>query len=236
MAYRQTEYTRKKTEASRSSLLLAAFRLFLVNGFHSTSMQQVVREAGSSIGNAYFYFKNKDDLLQAVTERVLRARHALIDAYNTRYAVGAKRLAINLYCTSLPPLSGGIVARAAIQEGSDCEMLKSLVMAGVQRNIGLLGENLPQLSDEEVTFAANAWAGTGTAILVARVQGRLEGSASELAHQYVSWQLRALGLETQSIRAGLEAIGDLQTHDDWDQFIATIPRSMNNIDSLIMPD
>ena len=236
MAYQKTEYTRKKTEASKSSLLLAAFRLFLTRGYHKTSMQQVVTEAGTSIGNAYFYFNNKDDLLQGVIERIIDARFSIIDRFNERFPVGSKRLAVNLFCTGLPPMSGGIVAQQAIGAGSDCELLKSLVMAGVERNIGLISENLPGLSETEVAFAANAWAGTGTAILVARVQGRLTGSASELTISFVNWQLRAIGLDQQSIAAGLNAIDELQKLEAWGIFIATIPRSMANIDALIMPD
>ena len=52
MAYRQTDYTRKKTQASRRGLLLAALKLFTNRGYRSTSMQQVVKAAGTSIGNA----------------------------------------------------------------------------------------------------------------------------------------------------------------------------------------
>ena len=235
MAYRKTEYTRKKTEASKSSLLLAAFKLFLTRGYHKTSMQQVVKEAGTSIGNAYFYFKNKEDLLQGVIERILEARYSIIDQFNDRFPVGPQRLAINLFCAGLPPLSGGIVAQKAIQAGSDCEMLKSLVMAGVERNILFISENLPKLNQTEVAFAANAWAGTGTAILIARVQGRLDGSAGDLVHRFVNWQLRAIGLDQQSITEGLNAINELEKFEDWGIFIATLPRSMDNIDILIMP-
>ena len=91
-------------------------------------------------------------------------------------------------------------------------------------------------SEGEVTLSANAWAGTGTAILIARVQGRLAGSASELVHRLLNWQLRAFALNEQSIATALSAIEDLQNFEDWGTFIATIPCSMDNIDALIMPN
>ena len=57
--------------ARRQQILAAAQRCFRRNGFHSTSMQDVIAEAGLSVGAVYRYFKSKDDLITSIAETVL---------------------------------------------------------------------------------------------------------------------------------------------------------------------
>jgi AcrR family transcriptional regulator len=52
--------------ARRQQILDAARRRFLRNGFHSTSMQDVVAEAGLSTGAVYRYFRSKDEIIAAI--------------------------------------------------------------------------------------------------------------------------------------------------------------------------
>ena len=60
-------------EARRQQILAAAWRCFARNGFHQTSMQDILAESGMSAGAVYRYFSGKHELittiaLQAVTE------------------------------------------------------------------------------------------------------------------------------------------------------------------------
>ncbi len=57
--------------ARRQQILSAAQTCFRRNGFHSTSMQDVIAEAGLSVGAVYRYFKSKDDLITSIAETVL---------------------------------------------------------------------------------------------------------------------------------------------------------------------
>jgi len=43
---------------------------FLRNGFHATSMQDVIREAGLSVGAVYRYFPSKSDLIVAIAQQM----------------------------------------------------------------------------------------------------------------------------------------------------------------------
>lgn len=71
MVYRQTKRSAKIRLESRTRILAAARKLFAQKGYEATTMQQVVREAGTSIGNAYFYFENKEGLVKALVEEGL---------------------------------------------------------------------------------------------------------------------------------------------------------------------
>ncbi len=57
-------------ESRREQILLAAWKCFSRNGFHSTSMADVIREAGLSAGAVYLYFRSKDDIIVAVATQV----------------------------------------------------------------------------------------------------------------------------------------------------------------------
>lgn len=57
--------------ARREQILAAAGRCFSRNGFHATSMQDVIDEAGLSVGAVYRYFKSKDELRTAVAEQTV---------------------------------------------------------------------------------------------------------------------------------------------------------------------
>jgi TetR/AcrR family transcriptional repressor of uid operon len=53
----------------RDQILDAAERCFARNGFHSTSMQMICREAGVSAGALYIYFPSKEALIAGICER-----------------------------------------------------------------------------------------------------------------------------------------------------------------------
>ncbi|WP_327088909.1 TetR/AcrR family transcriptional regulator [Nonomuraea sp. NBC_01738] len=58
-------------EARRRQILDAARRCFLRNGFHASSMQDVLAEAELSAGAVYRYFKSKDDIIAATASEAL---------------------------------------------------------------------------------------------------------------------------------------------------------------------
>jgi len=57
-------------ESRREQILTAAWKCFSRNGFHSTSMADVISEAGLSAGAVYLYFRSKDEIIVAVGSQV----------------------------------------------------------------------------------------------------------------------------------------------------------------------
>ena len=57
--------------ARREQIIDAAMTRFVVNGFQATGMAEVIATAGLSAGAVYRYFKSKDDLIEAIADRVL---------------------------------------------------------------------------------------------------------------------------------------------------------------------
>lgn len=47
-----------------------ALRLFQENGYDKTTMRAIAKEAGVSVGNAYYYFSSKEQLVQGFYDRI----------------------------------------------------------------------------------------------------------------------------------------------------------------------
>ncbi|GKQ35412.1 TetR/AcrR family transcriptional regulator [Streptomyces sp. A012304] len=58
-------------DARRRQILDAAALCFARNGFHATSMQDVLKEADLSAGAVYRYFSGKEELIAAIVSEVL---------------------------------------------------------------------------------------------------------------------------------------------------------------------
>ena len=69
----QVETRSQKGAATRDQILNAASRLIHVQGYHSTSLEDVLRESGVGKGNFYYYFKSKEDLGYAIIDRITEA-------------------------------------------------------------------------------------------------------------------------------------------------------------------
>lgn len=57
---------------TRERLVETALRLFRTEGFAATTMRRIASEAGVSLGNAYYYFAGKDDLVHELYLSVQR--------------------------------------------------------------------------------------------------------------------------------------------------------------------
>jgi len=64
-------------DSRRSQILDAAIGLFVRRGYHPTTVKDIARAAGLSIGTVYLYFPSKDSILEFGCERVLADFSAL---------------------------------------------------------------------------------------------------------------------------------------------------------------
>jgi AcrR family transcriptional regulator len=67
-------------DARRQQILNAARRCFVRNGFHATSMADLLAEADMSAGGLYRYFSSKDDIVTAIAAEVLHGVTGTLDA------------------------------------------------------------------------------------------------------------------------------------------------------------
>lgn len=71
----------------RSQILAAACRCFARDGFHATSIADIISESGLSAGAVYLYFNSKQELVEAVVEMTLSTADELFAELLTDDAV-----------------------------------------------------------------------------------------------------------------------------------------------------
>ena len=65
-----------KSARTRSAIIDAALKLFQERGYEATTMRAIAAEAGVSVGNAYYYFESKEQLIQGFYDRAQVAHRA----------------------------------------------------------------------------------------------------------------------------------------------------------------
>jgi AcrR family transcriptional regulator len=61
----------EKTQEKKREILAAASRVFRAKGLHAAGMRDIAAELGMAVGNLYYYFRDKEDLLAFVQESTL---------------------------------------------------------------------------------------------------------------------------------------------------------------------
>ncbi len=104
--------------ARRQQIVAAARRCVIEEGFHKTTMADVIRESGLSAGAVYGYFKSKEEIVAAIAEDALSAVDELFQKILATEAplspLAALEGALN-HVVSVAERPGGDVTRVAVQ-------------------------------------------------------------------------------------------------------------------------
>jgi AcrR family transcriptional regulator len=149
---------------TRERLVDAALRLFREDGYQATTMRRIATEAGVSLGNAYYYFASKDDLVHelylvvqrehrelagprlrrgaTLTENLRTVLHAGIDVMTPYQEFGSSFLTV-----ALPPSarSSPFSADSAAAREQAIGLMREVVTISRGRPSGLLLDRLPTL-------------------------------------------------------------------------------------------
>lgn len=72
----------QKKPDKREAIMRAAMELIAEQGFHGTPTSQIANEAGTGVGTIYRYFKDKDELIEAIHEQV---HSAFVKTFSENY-------------------------------------------------------------------------------------------------------------------------------------------------------
>lgn len=164
---------KEQRRVSVDKLLAAALKLFIRQGYHATSVEQIAHEAGLTKGAVYFYFKSKGrvmmDLLDRVESTTIEptiaavraagddARDQLVAFMHSQSMIGAERgelmmLAI-LMSTEFHGSGDPIEARLRELMGRMYALLIATVEAG--RRQGLIRRELGTAETVSMIMAVN---------------------------------------------------------------------------------
>ena len=161
-------------------------------------MQQIVREAGTSIGNAYFYFRNKEELLKTLLDESLRAAWQRIDPVVESVEPGAARIAVAVYANIMTLLTTEKDIGAAAVNGAPA-VVRYLVQITWERLVGLFKVNFPDRKEKELLMAAAAMGGANRTAIEFSLAGIIKVPPKELGEYLLRWHMRALELPPRQI-------------------------------------
>jgi AcrR family transcriptional regulator len=116
-----TRTAQGRGDKTRAAILQAAVELMAERGYEATTMRDVARRAGVSLGNAYYYFESKEHLVQAFYLRRHEAHaSAAAEALATEKKLEARlRAALRAHLESMAPyhrIAGALFRNAADPE------------------------------------------------------------------------------------------------------------------------
>ena len=205
MPYRVTKRAEQKRQQMRQALLAAARKLFVRQGYEATTMQHIVREAGTSIGNCYFYFPTKEALLRAIVEDFAQHIGQSIDAAIAPLPAGPEQLALALGQAVRTTLAQADLARVFLVETHIPELREMVLRYFLSRLTHLL-EAGNFANGTSSTLATLAWQGTTFQILESAIMGTLKEGEQTIARFLVQWNLRALGVPEERIGQALSSL------------------------------
>src|SRR4051794_11071914 len=160
MPYRTTPQVEQRKAVVRGRIVAAARKLFAEQGYEASSVQQIVREAGTSVGNFYFYFANKEALLQAVMEQFAEEVAGAVDEAVSRAPKGAGQLAALTFAGT----------RALLRDPALARHMSGSVQERLARHTRHLLADNPKLllrGGFDANMAALAWQGAQAQVVEA---------------------------------------------------------------------
>jgi AcrR family transcriptional regulator len=206
MVYRRTARSDEVRARARTRILDAARTLFTRDGYEATTMQQIVARAGTSIGNAYFYFPNKERLLAELVEQCTRETWDATEAFAESAVPGPARIGAIIYANLL----------SMLVENRDLAQLLFLTdrhEAGIQivrevsvaRWLSQLASSHPGRTEAEYQLIATAIFGANRTAVERVLSGALDAAPARIARDMARWSLRALGAGEPEIEAAVRS-------------------------------
>lgn len=134
--------------ARRAQIVAAARHCVLDEGFHKTTMADVIRESGLSAGAVYGYFKSKEEIVAAIAE----------DALSTVDEVFQKILATEETLTPLMALETALTHVVSVAERPDGDVTRIAVQAWAEalRNPAIMATASGKYTQLRTNFEAVA--------------------------------------------------------------------------------
>ena len=128
--------------ARREQVLRAAETCFARQGFHQTTIQDVIKESGLSAGCIYSYFASKEDLIQAIGEDRHTRDQALL-SFKDKEAdpLESLRAIARAFLGDLQKEQGLRTRRVALQLWAEAlrdDVIREQVASGIRRPIAVI--------------------------------------------------------------------------------------------------
>ena len=195
----------------RKDILNAAKKLFAKHGYSKTTMRQIVEKAKTSIGNCYFYFPNKEAILQEIAQELINYIREETAGVKTNSSSKASQLALTTYILISSLLESKLYFNL-LRESSKTRLM---VMGFFRRALKKFIHENPQIaSGMDPKFAAIAWEGVTLILLDYIPREELETDRNKLVTFLVRWNLQAVRLSDDEVESAMQIVEDYKEKSD----------------------
>lgn len=194
----------ERLAARRDEILQAAEMCFARQGFHQTTIQDVIRQSGLSAGCIYTHFASKEDLIQAIGERRHARDSALFAASEKMQPLEGLRAIARAFILDLQKEQGLRSRRVALQLWAEAlrdEVIHEQVTSGIRKPISDIVDLLrrgQRLGVIDAAINPRASARTIVALFQGLVLQRLWGEPFSVAEATRGFELLLAGLAAKS--------------------------------------
>jgi AcrR family transcriptional regulator len=163
LAYKKSQKMVERRQARRRLLLDTAIRLFGRLGYHPATVPMIVREAQSSTGAFYLYFRNKEDVYAAALEEIGQRLAAALNQAIERETIPDARMsaAVEGLVRWLAghPSEARILMEAATLGGRIEQARRAIVESHVRSVVAALQSAAPSVDARDRPIVARCWVG-----------------------------------------------------------------------------
>ncbi|MDD7793093.1 TetR/AcrR family transcriptional regulator [Clostridium sp. 'White wine YQ'] len=202
MVYKTSVETQKRKDLKKKHIIDTAISVFAFNGYHRTTVKNVVDEANISVGTFYFYFKNKEELFATLYDEVIDEFYetlcASLSNINNEVDVGfSKAIAFFLKAIQCNKPIVKIMLIEAVGLNSEfekkrAEVTKKFVNYSAGHFEEMKEKNMINVPD--IKISALAFIGTLYNVLMDWLQSEEERDITEYAYPITIFNLQALGI------------------------------------------
>jgi AcrR family transcriptional regulator len=199
MVYRRTQRAEAVRAAAQARIMRAAGKLFATKGYNATTMQDIVREADTSIGNAYFYFQNKEALVRELVESSFNTMFDAAERRVRRLPAGPERVGALIAVNTTTFLTARREMLSVLVADSRAGVIQRLGDIAVERWIRILSNSFPNRPSHELPLIAAAIWGVNRSIVERIARHVLTTDVRHAAAFMVRWTLAALDVPSARI-------------------------------------
>lgn len=133
----------------RSKVLDVSKRLFVAQGYSSTTIKQIISEAGITTGSLYHFFRNKEDILLHVAEEVFHTASILGESLITDAGNPSLRFALEIALQLHFILEYKSIGEIYLAAYGSSQISERICMWATERNSELFKKQNPGFSHED---------------------------------------------------------------------------------------
>jgi AcrR family transcriptional regulator len=199
MVYRTTNRGELLKAAMQARILRAAGKLFAAKGYEATTMQDVVTEARTSIGNLYFYFQNKEALMRALLETSFVEMFDATERRAEHVEEGAEKVGTIIALNATAYLTARSRLLDILTADSRLGVVQRLGDIAMERWSRILRAAFPDRDEDELALVAAAIWGVNRSVVERTARGAFATDTRGAVIFMVRWTLRALGTQPSRI-------------------------------------